>query len=52
MEEKEDKNPWRYHPLYGSYKKFNEGRNVGMGRVVAVIIAVIVVIVCYFLFAQ
>ena len=52
MEEKgkEDKNPWRFHPLYMAYKSFYDGKNVLMGRVMGLVIAVIVIIVCLLLF--
>ena len=52
MEEKgkEDKNPWRFHPLYIAYKSFHDGKNVAMGRIVGLVIALIVVIVCLLFF--
>ncbi len=52
MEEKdkEDNNPWRFHPLYIAYKKFYEGKNVVMGRIMGLVIAIIVIIVCYLIF--
>ena len=51
MEEKdkEDKNPWRFHPLYIAYKKFYEGKNVLMGRLIGLAIAIIVILVCFLL---
>lgn len=53
MEEKdkEDNNPWRHHPLYMAYKKFYEGKNILMGRIIALLIAVIVIVVCVLLFS-
>ncbi len=53
MEEKdkEDNNPWRHHPLYMAYKKFYEGKNILMGRIIALLIAVIVIVVCILLFS-
>ncbi|MEK6780757.1 MAG: hypothetical protein AABY93_03575 [Bacteroidota bacterium] len=46
----EDKSPWRYHPLYITYKKFYEGKNVLLGRIVGLTIAIIVIVVCVLLF--
>ncbi len=47
---KEDNNPWRFHPLFMAYKKFYDGKNVMMGRIIGVIIAIIVITVCFLLF--
>ena len=46
----EDNNPWRFHPLYKAYKSFHAGKNVLMGRLIGLIIAIIVIIVCFLLF--
>jgi hypothetical protein len=52
MEEKKrnDSNPWRHHPLFVAYTKFYEGKNVLMGRIVGLLIAIIVFAVCFLLF--
>ena len=52
MEEKnkEDNNPWRHHPLFIAYKKFYDGKNVLMGRIIGLVIAIIVIVVCFLLF--
>lgn len=47
MEDKEedDKSPWRHHPLFGAYNKFYQGKNVLMGRIIAVVIAIVIIII-------
>lgn len=44
-EEEEDKSPWRHHPLFGAYNKFYQGKNVLMGRIIAVVIAIVIIII-------
>jgi ABC-type sugar transport system permease subunit len=50
IEDQDEKSPWRHHPMFMAYKKFYEGKNVMMGRIIAVAIAIIVLIVCIVLF--
>ena len=49
MEKDDSKNPWRFHPLFIPYKKYHEGKNTLMGRLIGLIIAIIIFIV-FFLF--
>lgn len=43
--EEENKSPWRHHPLFGAYNKFYQGKNVLMGRIIAVVIAIVIIII-------
>lgn len=39
----DNKNPWRFHPLFIPYKKYHEGKNTRMGRWIGLIIALIII---------
>jgi hypothetical protein len=41
----DDNNPWRHHPLFAAYNKFYEGKNIAKGRLVAFLIAIIIILV-------
>jgi len=50
MAEDDNNNPWRFHPLFLPYKKYYEGKNKLMGRLIGLIIVMIICIVLYLYF--